>query len=264
MVHETESGFKATANSSSRDDLPVVEFRHFQKHFGQRLVHKDVSFNLRRGECLALLGGSGAGKSVILRSLIGLEKPDKGQIFVDGMDIVPLKENQLIPVRKKVAYVFQNGALFDSMNVYENLAYPLRAHTKMSEDEIEQRITEQLSEFGLNGQQKTMPANLSGGMQKRVGLARSIILQPKVVLYDEPTAGLDPYNTIRIQEMILRLKSKGVSSIFVTHDMPSVFAVCDRIALLMDGRIQAIGTPTELGGTDGTGLLSKFIHGEEL
>lgn len=240
----------------------TVEFRHFKKRFGSRVVHKDVSFEVRRGECLALLGGSGAGKSVILRSLIGLEKPDDGQIFVDGVEISRMSERQLIEIRKKVAYVFQNGALFDSMTVYDNLAYPLREHTRLSEDEIHVRIEEQLAEFGLQGNERLYPANLSGGMQKRVGLARSIILQPSVVLYDEPTAGLDPYNTIRIQEMILRLKSKGVTSIFVTHDMPSAFAVSDRIALLLDGRIQAIGTRGELEARP-DGRLSRFVRGDE-
>ncbi len=246
------------------DSKVVVEFQGFQKRFGNKLVHRDVSFKVYRGECLGLLGGSGAGKSVILRSLIGLERADAGKIIVDGLDITTKREHELIEVRKKVAYVFQNGALFDSMNVYENLAYPLRAHTKLNEFEIAERIHEQLCEFGLEGSETTMPANLSGGMQKRVGLARSIILQPKVVLYDEPTAGLDPYNTIRIQEMILRLKNKGVTSLFVTHDMPSVFAVCDRIALLLDGRVQAIGTREELESASGGGKLARFIRGEEI
>lgn len=241
----------------------VVEFRHFKKRFGSKLVHRDVSFQLRRGECLGLLGGSGAGKSVILRSLIGLEKPDGGQILVDGVDITRMRERDLIGIRKKVAYVFQNGALFDSMTVYDNLAYPLREHTKLSEQEIRERIERQLSEFGLQGNEATFPANLSGGMQKRVGLARSIIMQPSVVLYDEPTAGLDPYNTIRIQEMILRLKSKGVSSIFVTHDMPSAFAVCDRIALLLEGKIQAIGSREELEAAP-EGIFNRFVHGQEI
>ena len=241
----------------------IVEFRGFKKRFGTKLVHRDVSFRLEAGECLGLLGGSGAGKSVILRSLIGLERPDEGSIFVEGEDITKMTEQQLIEIRRKVAYVFQNGALFDSMSVYENLAYPLRAHTKMTEPQIADRIHEQLEEFGLAGNEKTFPANLSGGMQKRVGLARSIILQPKIVLYDEPTAGLDPYNTIRIQEMILRLKAKGVTAIFVTHDMPSVFAVCDRIALLLEGKISAIGTRAELEKAP-EGKLSRFVTGQEL
>lgn len=252
----------AAANAKEKE--VIVEFQGFKKRFGSKPVHRDVSFKVYRGECLGLLGGSGAGKSVILRSLIGLEKADDGKILIDGVDISRMREHELIEIRRKVAYVFQNGALFDSMNVYENLAYPLRAHTRLSEFEIAERIHQQLSEFGLADAETTMPANLSGGMQKRVGLARSIILQPNVVLYDEPTAGLDPYNTIRIQEMILRLKAKGVTSLFVTHDMPSVFAVCDRIALLLDGRVQAIGTREELESSTGGGQLARFIRGEEI
>lgn len=244
-------------------DEIVAEFKNFRKSFGAKEVHKGVSFQLRKGECLGLLGGSGQGKSVILRSLIGLEKPDSGQVLVDGEDIVPMNEEQLIEIRKKVAYVFQNGALFDSMSVYENLAYPLRAHTEMPEAEIGKRIRELLAEFGLEGNEKVSPSALSGGMQKRVGLARSIILQPKIVLYDEPTAGLDPYNTIRIQEMILRLKAKGVSAIFVTHDMPSAFAVCDRIALLFEGRIQAVGTREQLEEQPDS-KLTRFVRGLEV
>lgn len=241
----------------------AVEFRGFKKRFGSKLVHKDISFQVRRGECLGLLGGSGAGKSVLLRSLIGLEKPDEGQVLVDGVDITGMKERALIEVRKKVAYVFQNGALFDSMSVFDNLAYPLREHTKLSESEIKEMVRDQLAEFGLQGNESVFPANLSGGMQKRVGMARSIIMHPSIVLYDEPTAGLDPYNTIRIQEMILRLKDKGVTSMFVTHDMPSAFAVCDRIALLLDGRIQIIGTRQELEA-EPEQHLNRFVRGEEI
>lgn len=251
-----------TAPMTNNSEI-VAEFKDFRKSFGSKEVHKGVSFQLRKGECLGLLGGSGQGKSVILRSLIGLEKPDSGQVLVDGQDIVPMNEEQLIEIRKKVAYVFQNGALFDSMSVYENLAYPLRAHTNMQEDEIRQRIKELLAEFGLSGNEQVSPAALSGGMQKRVGLARSIIMQPKIVLYDEPTAGLDPYNTIRIQEMILRLKAKGVSAIFVTHDMPSAFAVCDRIALLFEGRIQGVGTREQLEQQPDS-KLTRFVRGLEV
>jgi phospholipid/cholesterol/gamma-HCH transport system ATP-binding protein len=254
----------ATPSDRTADSFPIAaEFRGFKKSFGHKLVHKDINLKIRRGECIGLLGGSGAGKSVIMRSLIGLEKPDAGQVLIDGVDIVPMSESELISIRRKVAYVFQNGALFDSMNVYENLAYPLREHTSLREPEIRQRIKDQLSEFGLEGSEKTFPANLSGGMQKRVGLARSIILQPSIVLYDEPTAGLDPYNTIRIQEMIIRLKSRGVTSMFVTHDMPSAFAVCDRIALLVDGRISAVGTREELESHPESNL-SQFVSGHEI
>lgn len=243
--------------------MDLIEVKDFKKSFGKKEVHKGVSFTVHKGECLGLIGGSGQGKSVILRSLIGLEKPDSGQILIEGEDIVPYSEEALVPIRKKVAYAFQGGALFDSMNVYENLAYPLREHTKLTESQIKSKIHNLLEEFSLGGNEETYPAALSGGMQKRVGLARAIIMEPQVVLYDEPTAGLDPYNTLKIQEMILRLKSKGVTSILVTHDMPSAFAVCDRIAMLFGGKIGAIGTRSELDSKVG-GIIHKFINGEEV
>jgi phospholipid/cholesterol/gamma-HCH transport system ATP-binding protein len=241
---------------------PTVELRNFKKRFGHKLVHRNVNLAVHPGECLGLLGGSGAGKSVILRSLIGLERPDSGQVLIDGVDITGFHENDLIEIRKKVAYVFQGGALFDSMSVYENLAYPLREHTSLSEKAIQLKIQNQLQDFGLAGNEQVYPANLSGGMQKRVGLARSIIMGPKVVLYDEPTAGLDPYNTKRIQEVILKLKGQGVTSLFVTHDMPSAFAVCDRIAFLLDGQIHWVGPTSEIAKqSDRT--ISSFINGEK-
>lgn len=243
--------------------MDVIKVNDFHKSFGTKQVHKGVTFKVKEGECLGLIGGSGCGKSLILRSLIGLEKPDVGTIEIDGVDITNMSEEDLVDVRKKAAYVFQGGALFDSMNVYENLAYPLREHTKLKEKEISKKIDDMLHEFGLEGNQKIFPANLSGGMQKRLGLARAIIIGPKIVLYDEPTAGLDPFNTKKIQDMILRLKVKGVTSILVTHDMPTAFAVCDRIAMLKNGKIGAEGTRTEIESSHG-GLLHEFINGEEV
>ncbi len=239
-----------------------VSFRNFAKSYGDKLVHRDVTFDLQRGECLGLLGGSGAGKSVILRTLVGLEKPDSGEVFFEGQNISNLEEVELIELRKKIAYVFQNGALFDSMTVFDNLAYALREHTKLSEKEIRERVLKGLNDFGLDGNENVFPSSLSGGMQKRVGLARSIILQPRVVLYDEPTAGLDPYNTRRICDMILRLKERGATAIFVTHDMPAAFSVCDRIAVLKDGVVHAIGTREEIEKKDP--WVARFIQGEEL
>lgn len=238
-----------------------IEVIDFHKSFGSKKVHQGVSFYVRRGECLGLIGGSGTGKSVLLRSLVGLEKPEKGHIFVDGVDIVPMNEEQLVEVRKKVAYAFQGGALFDSMSVFENLAYPLREHFHFSEKEIYAQIIQQLKEFGLEGAEKLLPGNLSGGMQKRVGLARAMMMHPEVVLYDEPTAGLDPYNTKRIQESILSLKKKGVTSILVTHDMPTVYAVCDKVALLQNGRISEQYTIDKLR-QEPPGAMSQFINGE--
>jgi phospholipid/cholesterol/gamma-HCH transport system ATP-binding protein len=241
----------------------AIEVRNFKKSFGAKTVHRDVSFSLLPGECLGLIGGSGSGKSVILRSLIGLEKPDSGKIIVEGEDISQMSEKQLLPIRKKVAYVFQGGALFDSLSVYENLAYPLREHTKMEEKEIETKVLSLLKGFGLQGNENVLPAELSGGMQKRVGLARAIILDPDIVLYDEPTAGLDPYNTIRIQEMILELKKRGVTSILVTHDMPTASAVCDRIALLVQGFITYEGKLTDVP-QDTESPVFRFLHGKEI
>jgi phospholipid/cholesterol/gamma-HCH transport system ATP-binding protein len=192
---------------------------------------------------------------------VGLEKPDSGKILIDGVDIAPMRERELVEIRKKVAYVFQGGALFDSMTVYENLAYPLREHFKYTEAEVAAKIRETLTEFGLPEAEKLYPGNLSGGMQKRVGLARAMMMHPEVVLYDEPTAGLDPYNTKKIQESILSLKAKGVTSILVTHDMPTVYAVCDKVALLLNGRIGEQYTIEKLK-QEPDGPMFQFINGE--
>jgi phospholipid/cholesterol/gamma-HCH transport system ATP-binding protein len=240
--------------------MAVLEVRDLHKSFERKAVHRGVSFSVRKGTCLGLIGGSGAGKSVILKSLIGLIKPDRGEVFVHGENITHFSERRLVDVRRRVAYVFQNGALFDSLTVFDNLAYPLREHTDLSEIEIADRIHNLLSEFGLEQNDQVYPADLSGGMQKRVGLARSIILGPEVVLYDEPTAGLDPFNTIKIQEMILRMKAKGVTSIFVTHDIPSALATCDEIALLLGGRIAEVKRRDAID-LEAQGLIQDFIHG---
>ncbi len=224
----------------------VIEVKNFRKNFGSKEVHKGVSFEVFKGEVLGLIGGSGSGKSVLLRSLIGLEKADSGSVLIEGDEVTSMRERDLVQIRRKVAYAFQGGALFDSMTVYENLAYPLREHTTLNESEISQKILDLLAEFGLANNEYLFPANLSGGMQKRVGLARAIIMNPETILYDEPTAGLDPFNTKKISEMILRLKDKNKTGILVTHDMPVALEVCDRIAMLNHGRLDVIGTPAEI------------------
>lgn len=243
--------------------MDVIEVIDFKKSFGSKVVHKGISFSVKKGECLGLIGGSGTGKSVILRSLIGLEKPNSGQVMIEGVDITQMNERELLEIRKKVAYAFQNGALFDSMTVYENLAYPLREHFQYTENEIKARVLSSLEEFGLAGNENIFPSNLSGGMQKRVGLVRAMMMNPQIILYDEPTAGLDPFNTRKIQDLILRLKAKGVTSILVTHDMPTASAVCDKMAMILNGRIEAQGTISQLDN-DGIGAIAKFIAGEEL
>jgi phospholipid/cholesterol/gamma-HCH transport system ATP-binding protein len=239
----------------------MIRVRDFSKSFNKKVVHRNVNFTVNDGECWGLIGGSGTGKSVILRSLIGLEKPDTGKIYIDNQDITKFKEHDLIQIRKKVAYVFQGGALFDSLSIYENLAYPLREHTLLNEAEIKLKITTTLNEFGLKDNHHLAPSQLSGGMQKRVGLARAMVLDPDVLLYDEPTAGLDPFNTKRIQDLILKLKSKGVTSILVTHDMPVALAVCDKLALLNHGEIGEELTPKEFHSKTSS-LMKKFINGE--
>ncbi len=241
--------------------MALIEVKHFKKSFEGRVVHQDVSFKVEQGECVGLVGGSGVGKSVVLRSLIGLERPDSGEIWIEGEEISRLSERDLVPIRKKVAYVFQNGALFDSMSVYDNLAYPLREHTRDSETQIKKRIKDQLEQFGLGEAFDKLPAELSGGMQKRVGLARAMMIKPNIILYDEPTAGLDPFNTLKIRETVLNLKKTGVTSIFVTHDMPTAVAVCDRFCLLGDGRVKAECTVGALG--DANGPIESFINGND-
>lgn len=239
----------------------MIKVTNFSKRFGSKLVHSNINFEVNKGECMGLIGGSGTGKSVILRSLIGLEKPDTGQIIINNRDITQLNERELIKIRQKVSYVFQGGALFDSLSVFDNLAYGLREHTPLSREEIQEKIKSTLELFGLFSSEHLMPSQLSGGMQKRVGLARAMVMDPEVLLYDEPTAGLDPYNTRRIQELILRLKQTGVTSILVTHDMPVALAVCDRLALLLKGEVVETITPSEFQSSTGT-LMHRFIHGD--
>lgn len=239
----------------------MIKVTHFSKKFGNKVVHEDINFHVKKGECLGLIGGSGTGKSVILRSLIGLETPDSGTIEINGVNINNLSDKELTGIRQKVSYVFQGGALFDSLNVFENLAYTLREHTSLSESQIAYKITPTLKEFGLQDSPHLLPSQLSGGMQKRVGLARAMVMDPEILLYDEPTAGLDPFNTKRIQELILRLKKTGVTSILVTHDMPVALEVCDRLALLLRGQIVEEMTPHEFHHTK-EAQMHRFIHGE--
>ena len=241
--------------------MEMIEVSHFKKMFGKKVIHADVSFTVKKGECLGLLGGSGAGKSVILRSLIGLERPDSGKIQIAGTEVTQLDESDLIDIRKRVAYVFQNGALFDSMTVYDNIAYPLREHTNLNNHEISERVLSTLQMFNLQGSELLLPAELSGGMQKRVGLARAIIMKPDVILYDEPTAGLDPANTVKIQNLIVQLKSTGVTSILVTHDLDTAIRVCDRLAFLEDGHVENLGAVSDLKN-DPIQILQLFVRGQ--
>lgn len=240
--------------------MAVIEVNNFKKSFGSKVIHEDITFYVKKGECLGLVGGSGTGKSVLLRSLIGLEKCDAGSIKINDLEVVRNSEAEWLEIRKNVGYAFQGGALFDSMTVFENLAYPLLEHSNLNTAQIKEKIFKQLIEFGLHDCDNLYPGELSGGMQKRVGLARAMMLEPEIILYDEPTAGLDPYNTKKIQDLILRLKLKGVTSILVTHDMPTAFAVCDKFAFLKDKTIIEQGTIEQLKNRP-DGLINQFIEG---
>lgn len=226
--------------------MNILEVKHIEKSFGDTNVHSGISFELRENESLGLLGRSGTGKSVLLRSIIGLEHVDQGKIYYKGARIDNLSEEELYKIRTKVSYAFQSGALFDSMNVLENLAYPLQAHTKLSWEEIEKKVDHTLEIVGLPKSKYSMPSDLSGGMQKRIGLARAVILDPEVILYDEPTAGLDPKNTANVVETMKNLKKRNISSIFVTHDIPAAMQFCDRIIIIGDGKVRFNGSPEEM------------------
>jgi len=238
----------------------ALDVKNLYKSFGDKEVHKGVSFQVRKGEILGLFGGSGTGKSVILRSIIGLEEPDSGEIIFNNENIVGLPENEFNKVRTQIGYVFQNGALFDSLTVEENLAYPLQEHTQMSEQDIKERVNSMLSLIDMKDTNHLYPNELSGGMQKRAGLARAIILQPKIILFDEPTAGLDPVNTKRLLENIKKLKSQGITGIFVTHDIPSAFEIADRIAILYQSKIYYIDTVENIKRSKDP-LVQSFVSG---
>lgn len=240
---------------------PIVEVRGFRKAFGSKVVHDGVDFTLYEGEVVSLIGGSGTGKSVLLRALIGLERADAGTLKYRGRDITNLTEQEWTEVRTKIAYVFQGGALFDSLTVEENLLYPLDAHTKFSRQEKQKKVDATLAMLGLEKAHQLLPSDLSGGMQKRAGLARALMLDPEIILYDEPTAGLDPFNTKNIQDIINDLKGKGQGGILVTHDMPTAFATCERMSLLLQGKIAVTGRVDDLrSGSDP--IVHSFITGE--
>ncbi|HEY8278908.1 MAG TPA: ATP-binding cassette domain-containing protein [Bdellovibrionota bacterium] len=238
----------------------ILEIRNAKKRFKEKIVHDGLSISLRRGEILSLFGGSGTGKSVALRCVIGLERIDSGEILFGGRDISRLSETNLTDVRKRIAYVFQNGALFDSMTVKENLAYPLVEHTDLSDAQMEEKISAMLELIKMQGSENLLPASLSGGMQKRVGLARAIILEPEVILYDEPTAGLDPLNTKNLIEIMDKLRSHGRSAIFVTHDIPAALEVSDRIAILYNRKIHVIDTVDNIKKSEDP-VVKAFIEG---
>ena len=242
---------------------PIVSYRNVEKSFGSNRIYRDITLDIHRGETLCIIGGSGTGKSVMMKMLVGLLAPDAGEIQVFGQSIVGLKQHQWIDIRRRVAMLFQGGALFDSFTVGENIQYPMIEHKWGDKPTREKRVSEVLEMVGLGKIEHLYPSEISGGMKKRVALARAIAVEPEVLLYDEPTTGLDPISIRRINGLIRNLQEQlNVTSMVVTHEMPSVFTIADRIAMLHDQHIAFVGTPEEAKAITEPWLADFIIGGE--
>ena len=247
--------------AAGRQKKNFIEIRGVEKALGTQAILRGVDLEVAQGETLVIIGASGGGKSVLLKHILGLMRPDAGHITVDGESIDALNERELFPVRRKIGMLFQDGALFDSYTVGENVAFPLHQRGERNEATIDERVQESLTVVGLAEHSHKMPVELSGGMRKRVALARAIVTRPRCILYDEPTAGLDPIMADSINKLVRRLQHDfGVSAVLVTHDMESAYHVADRIAYLHQGRIRQEGTPAQIRDCDDP-LVQNFIHG---
>jgi phospholipid/cholesterol/gamma-HCH transport system ATP-binding protein len=238
-----------------------IELRDVHKAFGPKKILRGLSLGVEEGETVSLVGFSGAGKSVTLKHINGLLKPDQGTVFVDGLEVPRLPRDRLYKLRLDIGYVFQFAALFDSMTVAENIRMGLVKKGGLGEKEMRARTAESLALVDLNGFENRFPAELSGGQRKRAGLARAVAYRPKYLLYDEPTSGLDPVTTTVIDRLIMRMKEElGVTSLVITHDMKSAYAVSDRIAMLYEGRVVQVGTPDEIRASDND-IVRSFVEG---
>jgi phospholipid/cholesterol/gamma-HCH transport system ATP-binding protein len=239
----------------------MIEIKDLYKSFHNKLVLEGVNLTIHKGETVVVIGRSGCGKSVLLKHIIGLLKPDKGQLLIDGEDITAYPKDRLNQLRQRFGMLFQGAALFDSMTVAENVGLGLREHTKMTDEKIREIATEKLKMVGLVGAEELKPAELSGGMKKRVGLARAIAMNPEFILYDEPTTGLDPIMADAINDLVVNLRNTlKITSIAVTHDMSSAYKIADKIAMLYKGAIIFAGTPEETKKTDNP-IVQQFIQG---
>jgi phospholipid/cholesterol/gamma-HCH transport system ATP-binding protein len=243
------------------DTAAAVRLDRVSKSFGSRKVLDDVSFEIARGKAFCLLGKSGTGKSVTLRHIVRLIQPDSGKVFVEGRDVTALEGQDLAAVRKRMGFLFQNAALFDSMSVGENVAFPLRRHTDLSDEEIRERARQKLQDVGLEREYDKMPADLSGGMKKRAGLARAMALDPSILLVDEPSAGLDPITAAEIDQLLVARKRSGATLVVVTHNIPSARVIGDELAVLHEGRVVARGTVEELDRSEEP-LVQAFMRSE--
>lgn len=241
-----------------------IEFQNVWKTLGGREILRGLSFGIHRGETFVLLGLSGTGKSVSLKHMIGLLDPDYGRVLVNGIDVSKLSKQERLESKKQFGYLFQSGALINWMSIYDNVALPLRELTDLSETEIHRRVMEKLALVNLEEHGHKLPADISGGMKKRAGLARAIVRDPEIILYDEPTSGLDPVMSRGVDRLILKMqKELGVTSVLVTHDMESAYICADRIAMLYQGRIQQLGTPEEIRKTRDP-IVKAFVTGTDI
>lgn len=240
----------------------MIEVVDLHKNFNGYEVLRGINLKVEEGQTLALIGGSGKGKSVLLKHIIGLVKPDRGRILIDNQDISKLRGKALKRLKERCGIVFQGGALFDSLTVFENVAFPLSEKTKMKASQIQEVVLRELARVGLSGAENKYPAEISGGMKKRVALARCLVMNPEIVLFDEPTTGLDPLISKAIHKLIRDCqKSLNYTAIIVTHEIPQIFSLVDRVAMLFNGKILAIGTPEEIQASKDP-VVHQFIHGE--
>jgi phospholipid/cholesterol/gamma-HCH transport system ATP-binding protein len=240
---------------------PIIELRQVQKSFGTEEVLRSLDLSISRDSVSVILGRSGSGKTVLMKHIIGLMRPDQGQVLIEGQDIAQMDERSLVPIRRKFGMLFQGSALFDSMTVEDNVAFPLHEHTRKTRREIRDIVLAKLAAVGLKDMEHKMPAELSGGMRKRVGLARALALDPKIVLFDEPTSGLDPIMAVAINKLIVRTQAEfRATCVVISHDIIGAMSIGHRLFMLYEGRIIAEGTPQEIQAWEDP-LVQQFIYG---
>ena len=242
----------------------MIKINHLRKSFGSKVVLKEINLDIPEGSTTVILGLSGQGKSTIIKHIVGLLKPDRGQIIVDGIDVAKCSKQEMYETRKKIGFLFQEGAMFDSMSVYDNVAFPLREHTKLSETEIRKKVFEKLDMVGFDSDRvaKLFPFELSGGMRKRAATARAIILEPKIILYDEPTSGLDPIISDLISQMTMMLQRElGITSIVISHDLKETFKIADYVGMLYNGEIIEFSSPEQFKNSSNP-IIQGFLKGD--